>query len=760
MRGIWRALLPAPVLTGSNARALFAAAASLFILFAGAAQATTPTIAPVSGYWWNPSQTGNGFVIEIQNNQLFMAGFLYAASGEATWVATLGPMSSSSAYAGTLFTDSGGQTLTGAYQGAPRSTTTLGPISITFITDTKATIVWPGGTENIQRFDIIPGGSTATQAATNPQTGWWFNANESGRGFGIEVQNGNIWIAGYMYDASGNPIWYLATGTLADGVYTGQWTQYQGGLTLTGSYKAPTVANPAVGPITAQFSSPSAGTLTLPDGRQIPLTRFVIPGGPSGPTLTAFTPAEGLPATLLTITGTNINPGATLSLTLSDSTGYNVNIPLTAATSTSITASVPPYINTSNGSFGSGVVNLTLTQSSGGATQNSNTLTTGYQIQNLTTPKTSGNGTLALIQANLQEANKLQQKIAGTAQDTPAVQSAIATQITDLQTLATNIQNVVQNGQSISLGSIGGVDITVTPANINDVDTLIIDTLSSLATPQTAASSMRAETTAPAGCMSAEAQAFSNGILAGDNATTLQALALAMIEAPYASTACGDAAAFTLAYDIFGGAGSFAIGLSNAAGNNADSSLLPAAALFAATNTNASAAVGLNAILSVVLAAEAATVESAISGVQGLSQPAINQLVSEATGVLLAEINDSQAFINVVAPPGSSTIPGNITQGDYTIYLAICSTVGSSQDCPAQSQLTTFTNTNATALANFLSTEFSAECSAENQIPNISCSATYSSFNGTQFTYTVNIAGGTAQLPQTVVITFTLVKTG
>jgi hypothetical protein len=739
---------------------LFAAAASLLILFAGTAQATTPTIAPVSGYWWNPSQTGNGFVIEIQNNQLFMAGFLYANSGEATWVATLGPMSSSSSYAGTLFTDSGGQTLTGAYQGPPQSTTTLGPISITFITDTKATIVWPGGTENIQRFDIIPGGSTATQASTNPQTGWWFNANESGRGFGIEVQNGNIWIAGYMYDASGNPTWYLATGTLLDGAYTGQWTQYQGGLTLNGGYKTPTVANAAVGPITAQFSSPSAGTLTLPNGKQIPLTRFVIPGGPSGPTLTAFSPAEGLPATLLTITGTNINPGATLSLTLSDATGYSVNIPLTAASATSITASVPPYINTSNGSFGSGVVNLTLTQSSGGATQNSNTLQ-GYQIQKLPAATTNGNSTLALIQANLQEANNLQQKIMGTPQATPAVESAIATQIADLQSLATNIQNVVQQGQSFSLGSVGGVNIEVTPANINDVDNLILAQLQSLATPQTLTSSMRAETTTAPGCMSAEAQAYANGVLAGDSLNILEALALTMIEAPYASNACADAAAFTLAYDIFGGAGNIGLGITDAAGNHSDAASLPIAALFATTNANANTAVGLNALLSKALAADVSTVQTAISSVQALSQPAINQLISEAAGDLLTDINDAQSFTNVVAPPSSSSnIPSNVTQGDYTIYLAICSTAGSSQDCIAQYQLTTLNDTNPAALATYLSTLFSDECSQESQIPNISCSASYSSFNGTQFTFTVNITGGTAQLPQTVVITFTLVKTG
>src|SRR5580658_5202911 len=72
--------------------------------------------APASGYWWNPAESGRGFVIEIQGSQMFMAGFLYAVNGEATWVASVGPMTTPTQYSGQLITYKGGQTLTGAYQ--------------------------------------------------------------------------------------------------------------------------------------------------------------------------------------------------------------------------------------------------------------------------------------------------------------------------------------------------------------------------------------------------------------------------------------------------------------------------------------------------------------------------------------------------------------------------------------------------------------------------------------------------------------------
>jgi len=245
-----------------------------------AATATTPGLAiqPAAGYWWNPAEPGRGFVIEIQASKLFMAGFLYSASGEATWVASTGPMSSATQYSGALFTDAGGQTLTGAYKGPPTSTAALGTISIDFTSASQATLTWPGGSVPIRRFDIVAGGSSTAQASSNPQTGWWWNPAESGRGFAIEVQNGVIWLAGYMYDASGTATWYLADGNMSTNastsIFQGEWVQFGSGQTLKGAFQPATLANPSAGTVTLQFGDTTNATLTLPDGRQIALTRF------------------------------------------------------------------------------------------------------------------------------------------------------------------------------------------------------------------------------------------------------------------------------------------------------------------------------------------------------------------------------------------------------------------------------------------------------------------------------------------------------
>jgi hypothetical protein len=633
--------------------------------------------APATGYWLNPNASGSGFVIEVQGSKMFMAGFLYAANGEATWVASVGPMTSSTVYTGPLITFSGGQTLTGAYVPPVEGANSPGNISITFADDNHASLTWPGGTIPIQRFDIVPGGSTAVQPATNPEAGWWFNPNESGRGFAIEVQNNAMYFAGYMYDNSGNPTWYLAYGPMATGnpsLFQGEWTTFANGQTLTGAYVAPIQNNAMAGAVTLQFHNAYSATLTLPN-EQIELVRFGF--GVDPPVLTAFAPAAGAqPEALMTINGTGFDPSGVVTLNLSDSTGYSVTIPAAAVTSTSIQVPVPPYIVASNSSFGSGTVNLEAIQTSNGVSLTSNVMA-GFNIQSLSKVQgTAGNSTLALIQADLNEAQKLQTSLTGTAQNTPAVAAAIAQQVTNLQGLVTNIQNVVQNGQSYSLGAIGGVDITVTPANIGGVDSLILAALQALANAPAGSELKTVELAATPACLSAEATAFANGMTS--DATNLAQLAQTLLEASKTSPACNTSAAFTSAYQIFGGAGDVGLGIASGIGGGNVGGKLPPLALFALTSENASTSVGLNALISPTLSTQVSSVQSAIARVQALADPTTNVLVanSSANSALATILTGVQAITDVVAPPSSSsaTISGTVASSGPIANAAVAVT--------------------------------------------------------------------------------------
>lgn len=248
-----------------------------------AANATAGVVSaiPQSGVWWNPAESGRGYVIEIRDGKLNFGGYLYDESGRATWVAS-GPaaMLSNTSYSGTLESFSGGQTLTSAYK-APTGRTPLGNVSIQFTSQTTATLTWPGGTVPIQRFRFNDNSGAST--GFMPEAGVWWNPAESGRGFAIEVQNGSIYVAGFMYDATGNPTWHLAGGPLsASNTFSGSFVQFAGGQTLAGAYRQATVANPNVGSINLRFIDTANAVMTLPDGRSIPLEKFRIGGSAPG----------------------------------------------------------------------------------------------------------------------------------------------------------------------------------------------------------------------------------------------------------------------------------------------------------------------------------------------------------------------------------------------------------------------------------------------------------------------------------------------
>jgi hypothetical protein len=229
--------------------------------------------APQTGWWYNPAEGGRGFSIEARGNRLFMAAFHYDASGRATWNFAGG----STSLDGSLFTSdflgaSGGQTLTGPYRLPGLST--VGPVTLAFSDDTHGTMFWPGGSTPIERQPFVPSGLTADPQPNLPESGWWWNPQESGRGFFIEWQNGYVDLAGYMYDEAGNPTWYITVVPTPNPLaIAANWWTFSGGQAMGGPYRPATRTSDNAGSVAVEFSSPTTATMTLPDGRRIPLVR-------------------------------------------------------------------------------------------------------------------------------------------------------------------------------------------------------------------------------------------------------------------------------------------------------------------------------------------------------------------------------------------------------------------------------------------------------------------------------------------------------
>ena len=257
-------------------------AAMLMFLQAGGASA-----APQVGWWWNPSESGRGFFIEMKDQTLFMAGYFYEASGRGTWAVSGGSITDTNSFTGRMLAVSGGQTLVGPYV-APPSAVDIGQVTLTFTDETHGTLTWPGGTTTIER-QVFGTGTASVQPS-----GWWWNPAESGRGFSVEVQGDTMDIVAFMYDAAGNPVWYISSGKMTTpSAYTGTLLAITGGQVLNGPYKAPTAVTPA-GRITMNFASLESATFTLSDE---------VAGGGPGKTVTTIVqpqlanpPLSSLPA--------------------------------------------------------------------------------------------------------------------------------------------------------------------------------------------------------------------------------------------------------------------------------------------------------------------------------------------------------------------------------------------------------------------------------------------------------------------------------
>lgn len=235
------------------------------------ARAAPTAAVPATGWWWNPAEGGRGFAFETNAASLFFSFFLYGEDGSPAWYLANGPHSAG--YAGTLDQYAGGQTLAGPFQEASRRGS-AGSARAVFFGPSNGALVWPGGTTPIQRYEFATDGLASGPASGMPETGWWWNPAEPGRGFFLEVQGTTLFLAMFLYDDRGEPVWYASQNAMVStSLFQGRLTEHGGGQTLVGAYRAPTSASDR-GAISVSFASRTTGTLTLPDGTQVPIQRF------------------------------------------------------------------------------------------------------------------------------------------------------------------------------------------------------------------------------------------------------------------------------------------------------------------------------------------------------------------------------------------------------------------------------------------------------------------------------------------------------
>jgi hypothetical protein len=104
-------------------------------------------------------------------------------------------------------------------------------------------------------------------ASVIPAVGLWWNPNESGSGYNIDVKNGLLVATIFTYKANGDPQWYITSGPIVDNIFTGTINMYSGGQCISCPYKGLPVSAGNDGVIRIEFTSPTSANMLFPGGR-------------------------------------------------------------------------------------------------------------------------------------------------------------------------------------------------------------------------------------------------------------------------------------------------------------------------------------------------------------------------------------------------------------------------------------------------------------------------------------------------------------
>ena len=103
---------------------------------------------------------------------------------------------------------------------------------------------------------------TAQAQAFTPESGFWWNPDESGSGYAIEIQDNFLFMTLYVYDEAGNPIWYSAGTHLQGNALFDSVLNYSfDGACIDCGYTQPITIVGERGPITINFITETTATI-------------------------------------------------------------------------------------------------------------------------------------------------------------------------------------------------------------------------------------------------------------------------------------------------------------------------------------------------------------------------------------------------------------------------------------------------------------------------------------------------------------------
>jgi hypothetical protein len=213
----------------------------------------------LSGLWWNQNESGWGIGLTQRRNVVFGAWYTYDAVGNPKWYVAsscampAGVTGTSGTCSGTLYQVSGPIFFGTTFNPALANVVSVGTLTIAFQDANTAMMTY---TVNGQSR-TIPITRTLFQTGSIPPaidyTDLWYNPTEAGWGMTVAQQYGMMFLAWYVYNGTGNPVWYVAPACVVSGSSCTGDVYSTTGPPLGPTFNPASVRASSVGTVTVNF---------------------------------------------------------------------------------------------------------------------------------------------------------------------------------------------------------------------------------------------------------------------------------------------------------------------------------------------------------------------------------------------------------------------------------------------------------------------------------------------------------------------------
>jgi uncharacterized protein (TIGR03437 family) len=234
-------------------------------------QTTQPLTTPANGWWYNPAAPGTFYLVEAENFVVHLGTLAYSTKGNPQWSLVRCVQRPSGDYVGTAEQYTGGWALNGPST-APKGIVDGPAVRLLFNSAATATLQIGTQSISIQRYQFSD--QWASPMLKAPRAGWWDQPSQSGRGYFFEVQGNTLFVAGLIYDSSGQPSWFTSMGPVdSTGTFSGSLNVCSARANADGSLQSP-VCKAGTDTIRVAFSAPWRATLTLGTEAPVEVRRY------------------------------------------------------------------------------------------------------------------------------------------------------------------------------------------------------------------------------------------------------------------------------------------------------------------------------------------------------------------------------------------------------------------------------------------------------------------------------------------------------